>query len=421
MAHMRDDALRAVHEAIAAVLPENAVREALKSKEFSERAQGPGRILLAAVGKAAWRMARAASDTLGGRLGGGVVITKYGHSMGEIPGVEIFEAGHPIPDGNTLAGTARILGAVQGLSPEDTVLFLVSGGGSALFEKPREGVTLDDLVSVTDQLLACGADIVEINMIRKRLSSVKGGRFALYAAPARVFSVVLSDVLGDRLDSIASGPAHPDRSTVRDALRVVEKYSLSLRPGLLEALREETPKFLSNVTTVITGSVGALCRSATEAVRSLGYSPLLLTTTLNCEAREAGAFTAALAREIQASGNPLKPPCAILMGGETVVHLKGKGRGGRNQEIALAAAIGIQGLEDTVVISVGSDGTDGPTDAAGGVVDGQTAGALLSLGMDPGSLLEANDSYNALNACGGLVRTGPTGTNVNDITILLCR
>ena len=418
---MRDDAIRAVHEAIAAVLPENAVREALKSKEFSERTQGPGRILLAAVGKAAWRMARAASDTLGGRLGGGVVITKYGHSMGEIPGVEIFEAGHPIPDGNTLAGTARILGAVQGLSPEDTVLFLVSGGGSALFEKPREGVTLDDLVSVTDQLLACGADIVEINMIRKRLSSVKGGRFALYAAPARVFSVVLSDVLGDRLDSIASGPAHPDRSTVRDALRVVEKYSLSLRPGLLEALREETPKFLSNVTTVITGSVGALCRSATEAVRSLGYSPLLLTTTLNCEAREAGAFTAALAREIQASGNPLKPPCAILMGGETVVHLKGTGRGGRNQEIALAAAIGIQGLEDTVVISVGSDGTDGPTDAAGGVVDGQTAGALLSLGMDPGSLLEANDSYNALNACGGLVRTGPTGTNVNDITILLCR
>jgi len=421
MKQVRDDAMKAALKAIEAVLPENAVKEALRDERFLTRLDGGGRIVLAAIGKAAWRMAKASAEVLGSRLDGGVVVTKYGHSMGDIQGLEIREAGHPFPDENTLAGTAKVLEGVKGLSEKDTVLFLVSGGGSALFEKPKDGVGLNDLISVTDQLLACGADIVEINMIRKRLSAVKGGRFAHFVAPAHVFAIVLSDVLGDRLDSIASGPAHPDGSTVREAMRIVEKYSLSMRPGLLDALKEETPKTLDNVTTIIAGSVTALCSAAEKAVRELGYVPLLLTTTLSCEARDAGAFLASVAREIRSSGNPLKPPCAILLGGETVVHLKGKGMGGRNQELALAAAAGIRGLADTAVISVGSDGTDGPTDAAGGLVDGETAPAISGLGLDLEKILADNDSYHGLDACGCLVRTGPTGTNVNDLTILLCR
>ena len=408
-------------KAIEAVLPENAVKAALQGEEFSKRLEGPGKVVMVAIGKAAWRMAKAAADVLGDRLHGGTAVTKYEHSMGEIPGVEIFEAGHPFPDENTLLGTARALEKVKDLSEDDTVLFMVSGGGSALFERPRDGVTLEDLVSVTDQLLACGADIVEINMIRKRLSSVKGGRFAQLVAPAHIFAVVLSDVLGDRLDSIASGPAHPDGSTIQEALRIVDKYGLKLRPGLLEALEEETPKELDNVSTVIAGSVTSLCAAAEKTAAELGYKTLLLTTTLSCEAREAGSFMASIAQQIRETGQPAAPPCAILLGGETIVHLKGKGKGGRNQEIALAASVGLKGLKDTVLLSIGSDGTDGPTDAAGGLVDGKTVDNLKGLGLDPEAVLAENDSYNGLDACGCLVITGPTGTNVNDLTVLLCR
>ncbi len=421
MAQIRQDALHIVHRAIEAVLPENAVQSALKSEAFSARVDSGGKIVLVAIGKAAWRMANISAEVLGNRLSGGVVVTKYGHSNGAIKNIEIHEAGHPLPDENTIRGTARALESITGLSAKDTVLFLVSGGGSALFEKPGDGISLEDLVSVTDQLLACGADIVEINTIRKRLSSVKGGRFARLAAPAHVFSVVLSDVLGDRLDSIASGPAYPDSSRAADAARIVSKYGLSLRPGLLEALKKETPKDLSNVTTVITGSITALCKAAEEAAVALGYTPLLLTTTLSCEAREAGSLVASVAKEIRSSGNPLKPPCAVIMGGETVVRLKGKGMGGRNQELALAAAASIKGLPGTVVVSVGSDGTDGPTDAAGGLVDGKTAETIAGLGMDLEAILNDNDSYRGLDACDCLVHTGPTGTNVNDLTVLLCR
>lgn len=418
---MRQDALKTALAAIEAVLPENAVRKAIKSPAFSERLALSGRIYLAAIGKAAWRMAKASVDVLGPAVERGVVLTKYGHSLGPIPGLEIIEAGHPLPDENTLLGTAKILEMMKGFSPEDTVLFLVSGGGSALFEKPLPGVSLEELISVTGDLLASGANIVEMNMIRKRLSSVKGGRFALAAAPAHVFSVVLSDVLGDRLDSIASGPAHPDNSTVREALAIVDKYGLSLPPGVLEALRQETPRRVPNVSTIIAGSGKGLCEAAMEEIASRGYTPLLMTTTLDCEAREAGAFLAALAREICESGNPLKPPCALVFGGETVVRLRGRGKGGRNQELALAAAQGIAEMKNTVVLSVGSDGTDGPTDAAGGIVDGTTRDALATLGMNLEEYLNDNDSYNALEACGSLIRTGPTGTNVNDLTILLCR
>ena len=421
MQSLRRDAMEIVREAIRRVLPENAVKEALAAEGFSARVRrGKGRIVVAAIGKAAWRMARAAADALGARLSDGAVVTKYGHAMGPIDGLEIFEAGHPLPDGNTLAGTEALLEKVRGLGPDDTVLFLVSGGGSALFERPVDGVTLDDLVTVTNRLLACGADIVEINRIRKRLSSVKGGRFAQLAAPAHVYVVALSDVLGDRLDAIASGPAWPDASTAEEALATLKKHGLSFRPGLMELLGRETPKALDNVTAVVTGSVSALCAAAESAAAARGYAPLILTTTLDCEAREAGALLASLAREVRSSGRPAPAPCALILGGETVVRLTGRGRGGRNQELALSAARGIAGLDNTVVASVGSDGTDGPTDAAGGIVDGGTAELLRGRGIDIERVLADNDSYTALSAVDSLVVTGPTGTNVNDLALALC-
>ena len=421
MDKLREDALEIVRRAIDAVLPEAAVREALGCGELAARLReaGRGRVVLAAIGKAAWRMAKAASELLGDRLAGGVLITKYGHSLGEMRGIEAFEAGHPVPDENAVRGTEALLQRVRGLSPEDTVLFLVSGGGSALFELPAEGVTLGDVADVTGQLLASGADIVEVNAVRKHLSAVKGGRFAELCAPARVLTVALSDVLGDRLDSIASGPACPDASTSEDAMRVVEKYGLALHPRLTEALRRETPKELDNATAVAAGSVASLCAAAGRAAAALGYTPLLLTSTLSCTAREAGAFLAAIAREVRASGRPIAAPCAVIAGGETVVCVTGKGRGGRNQELALSACRGIRGLQDVVVVSVGSDGTDGPTDAAGGIVDGTTAEALEARGLDVEAVLRDNDAWTALKAVNSLVITGPTGTNVNDVSFAL--
>lgn len=421
MDKLREDALEIVRRAIDAVLPEAAVREALGRGELAARLReaGRGRVVLAAIGKAAWRMAKAASELLGDRLAGGVLITKYGHSLGEMRGIEAFEAGHPVPDENAVRGTEALLRRVRGLSPEDTVLFLVSGGGSALFELPAEGVTLGDVADVTGQLLASGADIVEVNAVRKHLSAVKGGRFAELCAPARVLTVALSDVLGDRLDSIASGPACPDASTSEDALRVVEKYGLALHPRLTEAMKRETPKKLDNATTVAAGSVASLCAAAERAAAALGYTPLLLTSTLSCTAREAGAFLAAIAREVRASGRPIAAPCAVIAGGETVVRVTGKGRGGRNQELALSACRGIRGLQDVVVVSVGSDGTDGPTDAAGGIVDGTTAEALEASGLDVEAVLRDNDAWTALKAVDSLVITGPTGTNVNDVSFAL--
>lgn len=419
MHDMKQDMREIIDSAIKAVLPEAAVKEALKREDFLARKQ-KGRLIVASIGKAAWRMAKAASDILGSEISGAVV-TKYEHSMGEIKGLEIFEAGHPVLDENTLKGTQELLKHVKNLNEDDTVLFLVSGGGSALFELPAEGVTLADMKDITSQLLSCGADIVEINTIRKHLSSVKGGRFAQLCAPAHVFMVVLSDVLGDRLDSIASGPAWPDFSTSEEALAIVKKYDLKVKPELMKVLSAETPKKLDNVTAVITGSVTALCEAACEIAKSKGYNPLVLTTTMTCEAREAGSFVASVAREVKNSGRPVKAPCALIAGGETVVHLTGHGRGGRNQEFALAAAENISGVDGIVIASLGSDGTDGPTDAAGGIVDGKTAAILKSKGINISDVLKENDAYHALKAADALLMTGPTGTNVNDVAIALIR
>ena len=395
-----------IREAIRAVLPDEAVRRALEGF-----APGGGRVLLVAAGKAAWQMAHAAVAALGS-VDGGVVVTKYGHVKGEIPGVACYEAGHPVPDENSFAATAAALDLVQGLTAEDTVLFLLSGGGSALFEKPLiPGAELQD---ITGQLLACGADIVEINTIRKRLSAVKGGRFALACAPAKVYSIVLSDILGDPLDMIASGPAAPDSSTCADAQAIAAKYGLRLSDAARALLGQETPKKLSNVETQITGSVRQLCAAAAAACEKLGYRPILLTDCLDCEARQAGRFLADIARTHAGSGEKL----AYLAGGETVVHLTGHGLGGRNQELALAAAPGLAGL-DAALFSVGSDGTDGPTDAAGGYADGDTLAALAARGLDVHAVLADNDAYHALGAVDGLILTGPTGTNVNDVAVLL--
>ena len=396
-----------VASAIQAVKPDEAVSRALKGKEF------PGRVVLVAAGKAAWQMAKAASDCLGDRIDSGVVVTKYGHVMGPIANFVCREAGHPVPDENSFSGTQEALTLVADLKPEDTVLFLLSGGGSALFEKPL--VSGEVLQDITGQLLACGADIVEINTIRKRLSAVKGGRFALACAPAQVFSIVLSDILGDPLDMIASGPAVPDSSTCAQAIAIAEKYQLKLTNQARDLLAQETPKELTNVTTQITGSVRELCAAAAKACQELGYEPVILTDQLCCQAKEAGSFLASILKTHAGCGKKM----AFLAGGETVVQLTGHGKGGRNQELALSAALGIAGIPGAAVFSVGSDGTDGPTDAAGGYADYETAGTLKAQGIEIYQVLQDNDAYHALQKSGGLIITGPTGTNVNDVAVAL--
>ena len=404
---LHEQALDIVTASLTAVLPDRAVQRALE--RFTP---GPGRTLLVAAGKAAWQMAHAAVAVLG-RVDGGLVVTKYGHVRGSIPGVVCCEAGHPVPDKNGFAATERALELVRNLTADDTVLFLLSGGGSALLEKPL--LPAAELQDITRQLLASGADIVEINCIRKRLSAVKGGRFAQACAPARVYSIILSDIVGDPLDMIASGPAYPDSSTCAQARAIAARYGLRLSPLARELLDRETPKTLDNVTTRVTGSVRELCAAAAAQCRTLGYETVLLTDCLNCEAREAGRFLASVLRTHAGSGRRL----AFVAGGETVVHLTGNGLGGRNQELALGAAVGLQGLENAAVFSVGSDGTDGPTDAAGGYVDGSTLQALRDKGLDPVTVLRQNDAYHALRAVDGLLITGPTGTNVNDVAVAL--
>lgn len=493
---LRGEAEQIMWYAIGRVLPDEAVVRALSACELSDR------IYLAAVGKAAWQMAHAAVQYLKTPVEKGVVVTKYGHVRGDIPGVRCFEGGHPIPDENSLAGTQAILDMTAALTQRDQVLFLVSGGGSALFEKPL--VPLPVLQDLNRQLLAVGASIAEINTLRKRLSAVKGGRFARWCEPARMEAIILSDVLGDPLDLIASGPAALDRSTSGEALNIVEKYHLDVTEEVLSCLREETPRELRPVNSHVIGSVGQLCLAAAEKCRELGYETTILTDRLCCEAREAGRFLAAIAASgLNAGGggpvsgspeaeesspasrrspaveggssvtrrspasegcspasrrspaaeesssasrrspeaeesspafrrNPAAeesgpisgPGCtagkrAYIVGGECVVRLRGSGLGGRNQELALAAAEGLAGISGTAVFSVGSDGTDGPTDAAGGYVDGESLDALKARGIRLQDALACNDSYHALDAIGGLLKTGPTGTNVNDFSVVL--
>lgn len=402
---LRADADAILTASIQAVLPDQAVARALRAF-----VPGPGRTLLVAAGKAAWQMAHAALTVLG-RVDDGIVITKYGHLRGELPGLRCREAGHPVPDAQSFAATEEALTLVRGLTEQDTVVFLLSGGGSALLEKPL--LPAEELQDITRQLLACGADIVQMNTVRKRLSAVKGGRFGLACAPAKVFAVVLSDILGDPPAMIASGPVSPDPSTCAEARAIAAQYGLRLSPTARALLDQETPKALDNVTLQITGSVRTLCAAAASQCQALGYEPVLLTDRLCCQAREAGSFLASILHSHAGQGRKL----AFVAGGETVVRLTGTGLGGRNQELALAAAPELDGLPGVALFSVGSDGTDGPTDAAGGYVDGETMQALRAAGLDVPTVLAQNDAYHALQAVGGLVITGPTGTNVNDVAV----
>lgn len=407
---LRNDAKKIVDAAINAALPNTAVEKALNDIKFSE-----GKLVLIATGKAAWSMAKTASDLLGDKIDEGVVITKYEHSQGGLPNIKIFEAGHPVPDENSFNATDEAIKAVRGLSETDNVLFLLSGGGSALFEKPL--IAGEELEDITNQLLSSGANIVEINTIRKRLSSVKGGKFAKLCEPAHVYSIILSDIIGDPLDMIASGPAYPDSSTSEEAVQIIQKYNIKLTEEAKELLHKESSKELYNVTTKVTGSVSQLCVAAEKTCKELGYKPITLTASLSCEAREAGSFLASIAEYYSSFDESL----AFIVGGETTVHLKGKGMGGRNQEIALGAAEQLSKLNDVAIFSIGSDGTDGPTDAAGGYVDNNTKSILVEKGIDIHEILENNDSYNGLKECDGLIITGPTGTNVNDLSVLLIK
>ena len=417
MSTLKEDARNIILHAIQASLPDEAVKKAICGKNFEFN----GKVIVISIGKAAWNMAKAAADHIPHKIDTGIVLTKYGHSQGEIPGFTILEAGHPLPDENTIMGTKKVIDEISDLNEKDTVFFLVSGGGSALFESPAGELNLNDFLDITDQMLKCGADIIEINTVRKHLSAVKGGRFAELCSPAKVYCIALSDILGDRPDSIASGPTCADVSTSEEAFAVIDKYNLKITETMKTELQKETPKSLSNVSMEITGSVTQLCEDAAKKAESLGYTPMILTNMLDCEAKDAGRFLASIAKTIQKDGLPLKSPCAIICGGETIVHITGKGKGGRNQELALAAAEAINGMEGVVVAAAGSDGTDGPTDAAGGIVDGNTKSLLAEKGISIPVILSENNSNFALAEADSLIITGPTGTNVNDLYLLLCK
>ena len=389
------------------------------------------RIVAVGLGKAGAPMAAAVEEILGDRIERGVVVTKYGH-LQPTRTIQIREAGHPVPDDAGIAGAQAVLDQVHGLGSDDLVLVLISGGGSALTPAPVAGITLAEKQALTKALLACGADIREMNALRKHISRIKGGQLARAAAPARVFTLILSDIVGDPLDAIASGPTVPDPRTYADALAILDKYHIrqeipaSIRTHLEAGAAwriPETPKpddsLFSRVRSVMVASnIQALEAAKAEAARR-GFQAMILSSFIEGETREIARMHAALALEVRASGNPLKPPICLITGGETTVTLKGNGKGGRNQEFALAAALDIAGLPDVVVLSAGTDGTDGPTDAAGALADGDTISRAIGLGLAPRVALDGNDAYPFFQRLGDLVMTGPTRTNVMDVRLVL--
>lgn len=382
------------------------------------------------AGKASARMAQAMEQILGGRLSG-VVNVKYGHAV-PLKAVKVNEAGHPLPDEAGVRGTREILRLLEHCDERSLVLFLISGGGSALLPCPAEGLTLDDKQRTTQALLDCGATIQEINAVRKHISRVKGGRLAKAAYPATVVSLILSDVVGDSLDSIASGPTVPDSSKFADCLRVIDRYRLHemLPPAVRSYLQrgaegelEETPKpndpIFHRVQNLIVGSNRLALSAAKEKAEELGYRALILSSLIQGDTREAAGVHAAIGKEVVETGNPVPRPACIISGGETTVTIRGGGLGGRNQEFALAAALGIAGSEGIVVLSGGTDGTDGPTDAAGAMADGTTVQRAKDKGLDPQRHLETNDSYHFFRSLDDLLVTGPTFTNVMDLRLVL--
>jgi glycerate 2-kinase len=390
-----------------------------------------GRVVVVGLGKAGASMAGAVEELLGDRILRGVVVTKYGHVQ-PLRTIRLHEAGHPVPDEAGIAGAQAILDCVANLAADDLVLVLISGGGSALTPAPAAGITLAEKQALTKALLACGADIREMNMLRKHISRIKGGQLARAAQPAQVRTLILSDIVGDPLDAIASGPTVPDPTTYADALGILDKYKIrgeipaSIR-AVLEAgaagTRPETPKpsdpLFARVRSLMVASNIQSLQAAAAAARRLGFTPMILSSFVEGETREVARMHAALALEVRASGNPLPPPICLITGGETTVTLKGKGKGGRNQEFALAAAFDIAGQRDVVILSAGTDGTDGPTDAAGAIVDGETLARAAAAGLRPRAALEQNDAYPFFERLGDLIITGPTQTNVMDVRLVL--
>ena len=372
-------------------------------------------------------MAAAVEEVIGDALPiEGSVTVKYGH-VAPTRYVHIREAGHPVPDQAGVDATREIVSLLQSTGERDLVVCVISGGGSALLTLPSEGITLQDLQQTTDALLRCGATINEFNVVRKHIDTVKGGGLARIASPSHVVTLVLSDVVGNPLDAIASGPTVPDTSSFADAARVFDRYSLwsQVPVSVVERIRAaegETPKpgdrVFTNTQTIVVGSNLLACEAAAGAASAAGFESLILTTFVEGEAREAARVFAGVLREVAASGHPLQRPCCIVAGGETTVTIRGQGRGGRNQELALAAAFALKGVENVLLASIGTDGNDGPTDAAGAWVDGSSLDRALALGLDPAAALANNDSYTLFDRLGNLIRTGPTNTNVNDVYLL---
>ncbi len=400
------------------------------------------RVFVVGGGKAAVPMATAVADILGNRLTSGVVVTKYGHAISQspIPNLQILEAGHPVPDENSTRGAQAIADCAARATERDLVLCLISGGGSALLTLPVPGLALADLQALTGALLRSGATINELNTVRKHLSRVKGGNLARLVAPATLVTLILSDVVGDPLDVIASGPTVPDPTTVADARAVLERHGNPWGFGKPQGFEfHETPKpgdpAFERVQNVVVGSNRLAALAAVEKARQLGFNALLLSTYVEGEAREVAKVAAALAKGVRAHGDPLPPPACLVWGGETTVTMRGEGKGGRNQELALAAALALDGWPGVLVMALATDGTDGPTDGAGAIVTGETVARAQALGLDPRAALEANDSYPFFDRLGkapplsspphpqggGLIRTGPTGTNVNDLLFILVR
>ena len=435
---MRRDVAQIFTNVLSAVDPQMAVRRFVRATAMTLGVADRrydlhkmGHVYVVGAGKASAAMAKAVEELMLDRLTEGAVTVKYGY-ITELKKVRVTEAGHPIPDQNGVAGSHRIVNILQKAHKEDLVISLISGGGSALTPLPVNGISLEDKERVTHLLLNCGATIHEINTIRKHLSKIKGGNMARLAYPATLINLMLSDVIGDPIDVIASGPCAPDPSTFRDCQMIIEKYELEkklpssvvarirlgLDGGVLETPKPADPVF-ERVQNVIIGSNTLAVAAAEKAARQLGYHTLILSTSIKGETREVASVHAAVAREIHETGNPVNSPACVISGGETTVTIQGAGLGGRNQEFALAAAMEIQGPNPTVILSGGTDGTDGPTDAAGAIVDNTTVSRATQMGLDPEFYLNNNDSYHFFEKLGDLLITGPTNTNVMDVRIIL--
>ncbi|WP_461866723.1 glycerate kinase type-2 family protein [Thermococcus sp.] len=435
---MRKLALELMKTAIEAADPYRAVKSSLKLDDGWLEVSGRkfpvrGRIYLLAFGKAACRMSRAAFDVLGGKIAEAVVATKHGYASGcpRNGRVRIIEAGHPLPDENSLQAGKLGLELAEKVGKDDILLVLISGGGSAILELPEVGITLDELIKTNDLLLRSGAKIHEINTVRKHISRVKGGKLAKHVE-GTLISLIISDVVGDNLEAIASGPTVRDPTTFQDAHKILLHYGLwnklphSIREHIalgLEGKREETLKRdLLNVHNFIIGSVEKSCMAVKTKAEELGFNAHILTTVMEGEAREVGVFLGCMIQEIYHWERPFRKPTVLVMGGETTVSVgDAEGLGGPSQELALSAARKISGLKGTVLIAFDTDGTDGPTDAAGGLVDGTTLEKLENLGIDIDEVLRNHNAYHALEKVGALLKTGPTGTNVNSMVIAIIR